>query len=173
MALKHKTASLKLLSLPLSSRPLFSAHIKTTTAKVWFIMLFLFSTSACWWRLFFYSNVHLWVNRCHPRTVYTHRSQVYRSMSHSVICNDRTGLLKSCFNLAECKCQRKNVRLTTLFIPLPKNNDDQKKLYCTYIVPLFEATNTKFPRWTWASLPSTQRGCISLRLTLPILQLFS
>ncbi len=48
MALKLKSAYLKLLFLPL-----FSAHIKTTTAKVWFIMLFLFTTSACWWRFIF------------------------------------------------------------------------------------------------------------------------
>ncbi len=46
----HKTAYLKLLCLPLSPLPLFSAHIKTTAAKVWFIMLFLFTTSTFWWR---------------------------------------------------------------------------------------------------------------------------
>ncbi len=45
MALKHKTVYAKLLSLPF-----FSVHIKTRTAKVWFIMLFLFTTSGCWWR---------------------------------------------------------------------------------------------------------------------------
>ncbi len=33
IVLKHKTAYLKLLSLPLSPLPLFSAHIKTTHAK--------------------------------------------------------------------------------------------------------------------------------------------
>lgn len=43
---------------------------------------------------------------------------------------------------------------TTLFIPLPKNNDGQMNLYCTYVLPLFKATNIKFPR---ASLPSTRR----------------
>lgn len=45
--------------------------------------------------------------------------------------------------------------LTSLFVPLPKNNGYQTNPYRTYTVPLSKSTNTKFPRWTWASLPST------------------
>ncbi len=95
MVIKHKTAYLKLLSLPLSSLPLFSARIKNTTGKVWFIMLFLFPTSAYWWR-FILGNVRrsVRVNRCHHRTVYTHIiAKFIRSMSHSVTCSDLIGLL--------------------------------------------------------------------------------
>ncbi len=44
MALKHKIAYFKLLSLPLCCFHFFSADIKTPTAKVWFIVLFLFTT---------------------------------------------------------------------------------------------------------------------------------
>lgn len=34
-------------------------------------------------------------------------------------------------------------------------------LYCTYTVPLSKSTNTKFPRWTWASLPSTHLPAVN------------
>ncbi len=54
MELKHKTAYLKLVYLPLSPLPLFSAHITTPTAKVWFRIIFLFTTNDV---LFFYSTV--------------------------------------------------------------------------------------------------------------------
>ncbi len=98
MALKHKTAYLKLLSLPLSPLPLFSAHIKNTNAKVWFIMFFLFTTSACWWHFFFCSNMRRSVRVKGVLIVQsTHVvAKFIRSMSHSVTCNDLIGLLKSC-----------------------------------------------------------------------------
>ncbi len=119
MALKHKTAYLKLLCLPLSSLP----HIKNTTAKVWFIMSLLFSTSSCWWRFILYNNLHhsIRVNRCPHRTVYTHVvAKFIRSMSHSVTCSDLIGLLKSCsvfwaFDVEKCLASRQGVSRHTHF----------------------------------------------------------
>ncbi len=49
MAIKHKTETeARILSISPTST-FFNTH-KNTTAKVWFIMLFLFTTSTCWWR---------------------------------------------------------------------------------------------------------------------------
>ncbi len=59
MALKHKTTYLKLLSLPLSPLPLFSANIKNTTAKVWLIMLFLIFYSTVVTCVLSYESTHM------------------------------------------------------------------------------------------------------------------
>ncbi len=97
--IKHKTAYLKLLCLSLSPLLLFSAHIKTTTGKVWSIMLFCLPLAYTDDVLLFCSNMRriVRVNRCHHCTVYTHVIAMFiRAMLHSVTCNDLIGLLKSC-----------------------------------------------------------------------------
>ncbi len=64
--------------------PLFSAHIKTTTVS--FLMLFLFTTSACWWHFILLYMCHSVVSSCHHWTVDMHvLPEFIRSMPHSVI----------------------------------------------------------------------------------------
>ncbi len=97
--IKHKTAYLlgKLLCLSLSPLPIFSAQIKTTTGKVWSIMLFCLPLAYAD-DILFYSNMRciVRVNRCLHCTVYTHVVAMFiRAMLHSVTCNDLIGLLKS------------------------------------------------------------------------------
>ncbi len=96
MALKHKTAYLKLLFLLLSPLPIFfSMQLLKCDLSCSFCLPLAHADDI----LFFYRNAcrSLRVNRCHHRTVYTHVvAKFIRSMSHSVTCSDLIGLLKSC-----------------------------------------------------------------------------
>ncbi len=99
MVLKHKTAYLKLLSLPLLLLPLFFSMHKTSNCQSVIHHAFCLPLAHADEVLFFYSNVHRSVrlNRCPHLTVYMHVVPKFiRSMSHSVTCNDLIGLLKSC-----------------------------------------------------------------------------
>ncbi len=98
MVLKHKTAYLKLLSLPLSPLPKIQLLKCDISCSLCLLLAHVGDV------LFFYRNVH--------RTGVI--IKFIRSMSHRVTCSDLIGLLKSCSVFWALNCVRLNASWSTL-----------------------------------------------------------